>query len=352
MASSNYYVNLASRHQVYLERLKAGYSKNYRRDLRKIDRLIKEALYALNVSNLGELTRKDFKQLLRDLRKAQGAIYTAQADEFTKQLRDLSKEEVSFERQAINAATIGVTAETATDAWKYTLRNPIQSAGQLLEPFLSELSTREIARVEREITTAYSQGRTIDATVTAVRGTKRANYKDGVLNTNWNDARTVIRTATQHVSTQARMAVWEANSNIISQYQWVSTLDSDTSPQCRGLDTEVFDIGKGPLPPIHPNCRSTVIPYFDDDVELDGKKFTRSSVDGRVPAKMSYYEWLKTQPKEFQIDAIGPNRAKLLNNGGLSAKEFTDLQLNRNFEPLTLEEMRKLKPNAFNKADI
>jgi len=60
-----------------------------------------------------------------------------------------------------------------------------------------------------------------------------------------------------------------------------------------------------------------------------------------VPADMTYYEWLKTQPKEFQNDAIGPTRAKLLRDGGLDVEKFAKLNLGRDFTPLTLAQMRE-----------
>jgi len=71
-----------------------------------------------------------------------------------------------------------------------------------------------------------------------------------------------------------------------------------------------------------------------------------------VDAKQSYYDWLKTQDEHFQIDALGPTRAKLFRNGGLSAERFAQLNLGTNFEPLTLAEMRKLEPKAFERAGL
>jgi len=79
---------------------------------------------------------------------------------------------------------------------------------------------------------------------------------------------------------------------------------------------------------------------------------TRSSASGYVDGDLTYYEWLKTQPEAFQDSAIGPTRGKLLRDGGLTAEEFARLNLGRNFEPLTLEEMRKLEPTAFQRAGI
>jgi len=69
---------------------------------------------------------------------------------------------------------------------------------------------------------------------------------------------------------------------------------------------------------------------------------------------LSYYDWLKTQSDtpEFIVDALGKSRAALFLKGGLSSSEFARLNLGRNFEPLTLAEMRDKDPLAFMKAGI
>ncbi|RYE69683.1 MAG: phage head morphogenesis protein, partial [Oxalobacteraceae bacterium] len=89
---------------------------------------------------------------------------------------------------------------------------------------------------------------------------------------------------------------------------------------------------------------------------LLSKGGTRASVgDGgaqQVRADLSYYEWLVLQPAAFQDKAIGPVRAKLLRDGGLSVQRFSDLQLGRNFAPLTLQQMKALEPIAFERANI
>jgi hypothetical protein len=89
---------------------------------------------------------------------------------------------------------------------------------------------------------------------------------------------------------------------------------------------------------------------------LFAKDATRASIgDGgaqQVRADLSYYDWLKQQPAAFQDKAIGPVRAKLFREGGLSIERFSELQLDRNFAPLTLVEMKKLEPLAFEKAGV
>ena len=79
---------------------------------------------------------------------------------------------------------------------------------------------------------------------------------------------------------------------------------------------------------------------------------TQASKDGQVSADLTYYDWLKTQSKDFQDHVLGQTRADLFRNGGLTAKRFAELNLDRNFQPTTLDEMRRLEPLAFKKANI
>ena len=139
---------------------------------------------------------------------------------------------------------------------------------------------------------------------------------------------------------------------VVVGVEWVSTLDSRTSQVCRSLDGMAFSRNSGPRPPIHIRCRSTTVARLDGrfDVFKDGQ--TRPSKGGPVSANESYYSWLKKQPAAFQREAIGAGRAKLLRSGGLTSQRFAELNIGKKFEPLTLKEMRKLEPLAFEKAKI
>lgn len=125
---------------------------------------------------------------------------------------------------------------------------------------------------------------------------------------------------------------------------------------CQSLDGRQFKVGEGPLPPIHPGCRSTTTPTLSQRFDFLDKGATRASkgADGgeQVPADTTYFAWLKTQPKSFQDAAIGPTRAKLLRNGGLTSDQFSKLSLDKNFKALTLDEMKRLQPAAFEKAGL
>lgn len=121
---------------------------------------------------------------------------------------------------------------------------------------------------------------------------------------------------------------------------------------CRSLDGQVFKFGKGPLPPLHIRCRSTVVEELSDEYSWLSEGATRSSAQGYQDAQLSYYDWLKTQTADYQDEVLGPTRGKLLRDGGLSSEKFSALQLDRNFMPITLDEMKKRNPLAFKRAGI
>lgn len=186
-------------------------------------------------------------------------------------------------------------------------------------------------------------------------GTRNNNYADGALNVSKSNAGAIISTATQHTANASRMKLYESNNDIVKGYTWVSTLDRRTTPQCRSLDGQVFEPGKGPMPPIHIRCRSTTIPKLSKEFDYLEEDATRASAGpkpGYVSADETYYSWLTKQPARFQDIAIGPVRGNLLRNGGLTSERFAALNLGRDFQPLTLKEMQLLEPEAFKRAGI
>jgi SPP1 gp7 family putative phage head morphogenesis protein len=169
------------------------------------------------------------------------------------------------------------------------------------------------------------------------------------------NAAAVVQTAIQHVATTARMETLKANSDVVLGYRWVSTLDRKTTPECKGLDGMRFDLGNGPLPPAHVNCRSTAVPTTRLS-ETFAKDATRASVGAnggaQVDAGLNYYGWLATQPASFQDHALGPLRGKLFRDGGLTPEKFAKLQLDKSFKPLTLAQLKAAEPDMFTRVGI
>lgn len=89
------------------------------------------------------------------------------------------------------------------------------------------------------------------------------------------------------------------------------------------------------------NCRSVSVPVLKSWKELgidiaDMPPGTRASMDGQVPADLTYRQWLSRQSAERQDEILGPERGKLLRAGKVTVEQFTDDKGNW----LTLDQLR------------
>ncbi len=353
--------DIATRHQVFLERLKTREANDFARVFDKLNRATREAIGALGVTTLNEIGKRELSAVLAKLRETNLEFLDKAQKDLFKKLELLAGYEAGFEARSFGvvAASVRLKTPQAADAFADAVARPLSVNGQLLRPFVSKWSNSEVDRVNDTIRKGWGDGWTVDRLTSVINGTKRLNYSDGILGvpgstaaTARRNARTVTRTAIQHVANTARMATWEANADHILGYRIVATLDSETTQTCRSLDGKFFELGAGPVPPFHHGCRTTTVAELDPSLDFLDEGATRSSEHGPVNADLSYYDWLKTQSAEFQDEAIGVTRGELFRKGGLSVDEFAALNIGRNFEPLTLEQMQKLEPLAFQRAGI
>lgn len=368
MAANPALFDATVRHAVLLEQLKANEVAKFAPFLKELDRKIRAKLSDPDIT---EYNRKRQEKLLEQIDSIILALFSRFTDQLQLDLVDLAMYEAQFEASSLNNAAAVATANTsvavtfeavlpgAAAIKAAILTNPLSvrgvDGGKLLETFIQGWTQTERQRVVGAIRQGFFEGQTTTQIIQAIRGTKAQQYKDGILAITDRNASAVVRTAVQHVASQARNETLKANSDVVTEVEWVSTLDSRTTPQCKTLDGQRFPVDAGPRPPIHINCRSTIVPITKFS-KLFSQGATRSSkgAEGgkQVSASLSYYEWLKTQSSAFQDQALGKARAKLFRDGGLSAERFSQLQLDRNFSPLNLEEMRKLEPLAFERAGI
>lgn len=348
--------DIAVQRQVLLERFKAAEVRKYTTILRQVDAEIRRQLSG---GRLTDFRRARLETQLKGIKQALRGQYAEYVDLLNKDLKSLAVDTARFEAATFTAFVPGqsIALPAANQLWAAVQVNPLTmtgaNGGAILQSFMDSWADGDAEMVTNAIRMGYSLGETNEQIISRIRGTAALNFSDGVLAKNRSHAETVTRTAIQHVANSARAEVWAANADIIDEYEWVSTLDSRTTPLCRDRDGHKFPVGAGPLPPAHPNCRSTTVAVikgnFGKFLEEEG---TRASINGPVPAGETYYDWLARQDAGFQDLALGPTRGKLFRDGGLSVEQFSKLNLGRNFEPLTLEQMRKLKPKAFGKAGL
>lgn len=345
------------RHQVFLERLKAGQAADLAPILKQIDRNIRLRLSSTELTTYG-------RARLNKLLAATGQMIADELGKFSNQLTmdlsELAVSEAAFEAKsltnAVNNPAFEAVIPAAGKVRSLVTAQPLSvrgaHGGKLLKPFLKDWSVSQQNALVGVIRQGVFEGQSNAKIVKAVRGTAPAKFLDGKLAVVNRQTEALVRTSVQHVSSVARSATYEANSNLVKKYQWFSTLDSRTSEICQGLSGRIWPVGEGPVPPAHINCRSVTVPVLDERFDFFKNDAQQASMFGPVDADETYYSWLKKQPTAFQNQAIGPVRAKLLREGGLSAERFGAMRLDKNFKPLNLAEMKKLEPLAFKRAGI
>lgn len=338
------------RHAVQIERLKSGQVRKFAPFLRQIDREIRERLTRHDIT---AFQRGRLEAMLAEIDAMLLSVLGAFTRQLELDLQEFSAYEAGATASTLAAAGYAPNVPTVGLLWTAATVEPLQAGkGKLLRTFIADWTASEREAVSGAIRLGVAQGQTTAEIVKAIRGTKAANYADGLLAVTDRHAEAVVRTSVAHVGMVSRHATYEANADILPGYQWDATLDHRTCVRCQSLDGRVFELGKGPREPAHVNCRCATIPLLSEEFRFLDEGAQRSSKDGPVSASTTYYTWLKRQPAGFVDDVLGKTRGKLFRDGGLSAERFAALQLDRRFEPLTLEDLKKLEPDAFRRAGL
>jgi hypothetical protein len=346
----------ATRHAVHVEGFKNSAVKEYKSLLKKME---KSVLAELN-SDITEWNRRRLRKKLTAIAGAIKDTATPIDQLFSKQVSELALFEAEFEVKSLNNVLVNYDFDLPSDNQikAAVLSRPIQAAGpykgQLLATMTEDWTASTIKRVNGAIRLGFANGTT---TTQLIRDMQAAG---GAFELSARELNNVVRTGLAHSANTARQSVWEQNEEVVVGYRIRATLDSLTTTLCRSIDEEgkIRKVGDDIIPPLHTNCRDYTEAALDDRFSMldeGGTRFARDPETGKVetaPANQGYYSWLKTQPAKVQDSIVGPTRGKLLRNGGISAERFAELQIGKNFTSNTIEEMRKLEPIAFEKANV
>jgi SPP1 gp7 family putative phage head morphogenesis protein len=261
--------------------------------------------------------------------------------------------------------------------------------GRTLREWAKSIQEADLRRIENAIQSGMVAGETPRQLAQRVVGSARLNGTDGVTEITRRQAEAITRTAVNHVSNQARNEFMKENAELFSKERFVATLDSRTTPVCMAMDGKIFDVGKGPIPPLHFGCRSLrvaelypeamgdrpakpttqrqLLREFAKEKGLDKAPRTRDGLPhgtkgafdqfsrkrvremtGQIPGQTTYQDWLTRQPKVFQEDVLGKTKAQLFRDGNLPLDRF----INRNGDSLTLAQLARKEAAAFRAAGL
>lgn len=324
----------ALRHHVRIQGYGEALAKKITQLLRDVEPELMDRLVARlrAIEARGYDRGPDVTARLRELLAGIGEIidgrYSRAYQSMVVDLTDLAHVEAGREQVALSKAVgpLGLEATLPAPSTLAAIVTERPLEGRVLGAWTARLADNEraaVIRAIRQVGLGMAQGETIEQIVTRVQG------PGGVMDISRRNARALVRTAVNHVSTAARLETFAQNESLISGERIVATLDGRTTPYCRRIDGEVFPVGVGPRPPFHWNCRSTVSPVVKKWSELgiplrEVPPGTRASMDGQVPAGMTYGAWFKRQPSSFQRRVLGPSRYKLFAVGKLDVNRFTD----------------------------
>ncbi|MDX7902437.1 minor capsid protein [Acinetobacter baumannii] len=229
--------------------------------------------------------------------------------------------------------------------------------GALVDDLLSKIAETARQKVEYAIRDGISSGKTNQEIVQRIRGTKRLNFEDGILTSSKSDIDRTVRTVRSHVANQAYL---NSFTQIGFEYvRLVATLDGRTSKLCASLDGAIWEINDPAkrVPPLHPNCRSILVPVEKDGLLVGERPFVmderkvkdiprdeRSQLIGQLDANTTFKEFFGKTDDFFQKEWLGPKRYKLYKEGKFDFEKFFDPE----GQLYTLEELRKLDERIFN----
>lgn len=260
--------------------------------------------------------------------------------------------------------------------------------GRVLKQWADKLERDDLANITNAIRAGMLARESVEDIVRRVAGSRITGGIDGVTQKARNQVNAVTRTAVSHVTNQARALFLQENAEVILMEQFVATLDSGTTPVCRMNDKHRFQLGEGPMPPLHMLCRSLRVAAMNGDTLVNrpakpvtekmllreyssrnklngitsrsdlpfGSKgnfdaFSRKRIRelvGTVPATESYQTWLSKQASDFQDDVLGKSKGKLFRDGGLTLSKFVD----RNGNELTLAQLAGKYESEFRAAGL
>ncbi len=326
---------------------------------------------------------RKLNKMLKDITAIRAAAWKSIAEILNREMLNLAVEESKTTDGILKTAMLVLFSTNLPT--KQELQSIVKSMpfeGKTLKQWVKSLFNADIGRIVSQIKIGLTQGENAIKVATRVVGRSVNRGRDGTLEKTRRQTSGVTRTAVVAISNASRLVYNLANKDIFVRELYVATLDSRTTEICSSLDGQIFDIGVGPKPPIHFNCRSLRVGITDDvfmslqntkpstekqllaefsrsenittvtrrsrlphGTKLKFDKFSRMRVKeltGKAPAKTSYHDFLKRQPAEFQDNYLGKAKGRLFRQG-VPLTKFVDPA----GRPIPLDQLAKTDKKAF-----
>lgn len=323
------------------------------------------AAYPKLSTQLSKRSNANFKKLEKEIEKTRGAAFDVAEDWYDDAAHKFVQAEFAFMPKIINKVMPVdykwmVPTDRVNSIVAYTA-----PGGATLPKWFDTFKDADSRRIARAVRSGMGQGQTIKQLETMLKSQFAITE---------NGANMLARTTVNGLANEGRKQFALANKDVIDWEVYTATLDARTSVACRGFDGTHHEVGEGPIPPLHPNCRSTRVPVLDgigligDRAAVGGTNFMKQAqrangkkwiemssrakkaamikarnswsdkIYGSVPATTNYEEFLTRQPAEYQNEVLGKRKAQLWRKGELTFKQMYD---SRTYRELSLDDLQK-----------
>ncbi|WP_273397018.1 minor capsid protein [Actinobacillus porcinus] len=317
------------------------YDANLRKEIfKKLTALQKQLLTRVSAAGIESISKSELQSLLKDVKTLIADTYTDVNAYSSKELNALLPIETDATAKIYNESVqfdlFNIVPERTLNAAK----NADLIAGTPLKDWWAkqgdDLAFKFSALIRQGMIDGKQTSRLITETKDLLAHSRRG-------------AETLVRTAVMKVHDKAQELFKDENLDLLKGEKHLSTLDTRTSEICRVRDGLAWDLDKKPIgehavpyarPPLHPNCRSTLILITKSWKELgldmdEIPESTRASMDGQVKAGLTYENWLKNKTPEQQDAILGKGKADLWRQGVITFRDMLD----QSGRPLTLKQL-------------
>jgi SPP1 gp7 family putative phage head morphogenesis protein len=208
------------------------------------------------------------------------------------------------------------------------------------------ISSGELVRIQTKVKAGLARGSTPNEIIQDVL--KTTKLTEGQI-------RTLTRTSITSTQTEALTKVAAANKHVIKGFVFTAVLDSRTSPICSYHNGKIYEVGDDRYrPPLHWNCRSSLIPLVKSQEEMLQEQTARlnktnlksqkaDALTGAAPAVEAFGAWLKRQSFDVQTKILGSmEKANLFRQGKLKYDQF----VTQAGKALSIQALRNRAANA------
>lgn len=168
-----------------------------------------------------------------------------------------------------------------------------------------------------------------------------------ILDSNYKNCVRLVRTEVNYIENKTSIESYKEKD--IKQYIFVAVLDLRTSDLCSNMDGEIINIEDLVVgvncPPLHPYCRSTVIPYIEG---IERNRVSKDILSGKTEeiGNLSYKEWYKKYVEgRYNQEQISNIKKRFLNYSSDKEQYSRYKSVLKNDIPETFDKFQNLKYN-------